>query len=46
MDGISDTWMKEVRNYWILEDLWKKDSLNEILNSFEMRLLPLNKKHP
>ena len=45
-DGISDTWIKKTDKWYLINDLWKKDTMSKLQQIFEARLVPLNKKYP
>jgi hypothetical protein len=46
-DGLSDTWFRDTKNWKLLSNWWDSKTMKSISKeSFEARLIPLNKVHP
>jgi hypothetical protein len=45
-DGISDTWLRKTEKWYLINNIWTRDSVAKLDQIFEARLVPLNKKYP
>ena len=45
-DGISDHWIKTTEKWYLLNNIWNDDIMENFSEIFKARLVPLNKKWP
>jgi len=45
-DGISDTWLRKTEKWYLINNIWTRESVAKLDQIFEARLVPLNKKYP